>query len=82
MKHADNETEDISIEQIVIGEPYEDSRQVKFEGLPSNFTVDLREFDVLMQEREPIALLNMVLEEQKRALRGPRSFKEISRLVS
>ena len=82
MKHVDNEQEDIQIKQIVIDEADEDSKQVKFEGLPVNFTVLLGEFDTLMQEREPVQILNVVLEEQKQALRGLRDFEEISRLVS
>ena len=82
MKHVDNEQEDMQIEQIVISEPDEDSKQVLFEGLPNDFTVNLGQFDTLMQEREPVAILNVVLGEQKQALRGLRDFQEISRLVS
>ena len=65
MKHVHNEQEDMQITQIVIGEPDEDSRQVIFEGLNNDFTVHLREFDTLMQERGPVEILNVVLEEKK-----------------
>lgn len=41
MKHVDNEQEDMQIEQIVISEPDEDSKQVLFKGLPNDFTVYL-----------------------------------------
>ena len=41
MKHVDNGQENIQIEQVVISEADEDSKQVIFRGLPIDFTVHL-----------------------------------------